>query len=68
MSKTKLYDYTILAPKNLIKELKKMRQEKDLHINWFNFSLDEIFYVDNGRNYRVVSIDKDKKIICFEHI
>lgn len=62
--KTKLYGYTVSAPKRMIKQIKKDRQDKRCRINWFNFSTGNIFYTDNG-DYQVSIADHKNKIIWF---
>ena len=48
MKTIKSYGYTVTAPKRMVKQIKKDMLDKKLHINWFNFSLGNIFYTDNG--------------------
>ena len=63
---TKLFGYTVSAPKRMIKQIKKDRQDKSCRINWFNFSIGNIFYTDNG-DYQVSMADHKNKIIWFSH-
>lgn len=63
---TKLYGYTINAPKRFIKYIKKCKYIPNGKINWFNFVLGDMFYTDNG-DYQVSMVDHDKKIIWFAH-
>lgn len=66
MSTTKLYGYTVSAPKRMVKQIKKDMQDKRHYINWFNFSLGNIFYTDNG-DYQVSMVNHSNKIIWFDH-
>lgn len=63
MSTTKLFGYTVSAPKRMIKQIKKDMQD-DFLINWHSFSLGNIFYTDNG-DYQVSMTDHKNKIIWF---
>lgn len=64
MSTTKLFGYTVKAPKRMIKQVKKERQDKNCIINWHNFTLGNMYYTDDGE-YQVSFIDTAKKIIWF---
>ena len=66
MAKIKLYGYTVKAPKRMIKQIKKDKQDKRCRINWFNFSVGNIFYTDNG-SYQVSMADHQNKQIWFDH-
>ena len=66
MKVIKSYGYTVKAPKRMTKQIKKDMQDKRCRINWFNFSLGNIFYTDNG-NYQVSMVDHKNKIILFDH-
>lgn len=66
MKTIKAYGYMVTAPKRMMKEIKKNMQDKKSHINWFNFSLGDMFYTDNG-NYQVSMVAHEDKIIWFEH-
>lgn len=66
MKTIKSYGYTVTAPKRMIKEIKKNMQDKKSNINWFNFSLGNMFYTDNG-NYQVSMAAHADKIIWFDH-
>ena len=64
MMTIKSYGYTVSAPKRMIKQIKKDMQDKWCHINWFNFSIGNIFYTDNG-DYQVSMADHKNRIIWF---
>lgn len=66
MKTIKSYGYMVTAPKRMMKEIKKNMQDKESHINWFNFSLGDMFYTDNG-NYQVSMEAHADKIIWFDH-
>lgn len=66
MATIKSYGYMVTAPKRMIKEIKKNMQDKKSHINWFNFSLGNMFYTGNG-DYQVSMVNHKDKIICFDY-
>lgn len=66
MTTTRIYGYTVSAPKRMIKQIKKDRPNKKIHINWFNFCLGNMFYTDDG-TYQVSMVDHKNKIIWFSH-
>lgn len=63
MSTTKIFGYTVSAPKRMIKQIKK-DMLKDYIINFPTWSLGNIFYTDNG-DYQVSMVDHKNKIIWF---
>ncbi len=63
MSTTKIFGYTVSAPKRMIKQIKKDMLE-DYIINFPTWSLGNIFYTDNG-NYQVSMVNHKNKIIWF---
>lgn len=66
MATIKSYGYTVKAPKRMAKQIKKDMQDRGCRINWFNFSLGNMFYTDNGA-YQVSMADHAEKEIWFAH-
>lgn len=66
MATIKSYGYKVKAPKRMIKQIKKDMQDKRYCINWFNFSIGNIFYTGNG-DYQVSMANHKNKEIWFDH-